>query len=77
MADVGNPGSVLRSISSARESLRIVRPLVPRSAWECMNRLHLDALDDTALCASVDIAAPSPSGSWPAASSSAASSAVR
>jgi uncharacterized alpha-E superfamily protein len=51
MADVGNPGSVLRSISSARESLRIVRPLVPRSAWECMNRLHLDALDDTALCA--------------------------
>ncbi len=51
MADVGNPGSVLRSISAARESLRIVRPLVPRSAWECLNRLHLDAVDATARCA--------------------------
>lgn len=51
MADVGNPGSVLRSISAARESLRIVRPLVPRSAWECLNRLHLDAVEQTASCA--------------------------
>jgi uncharacterized alpha-E superfamily protein len=51
MADVGNPGSVFRSISAARESLRVVRPLVPRSAWECLNRLHIDALDDTTRCA--------------------------
>lgn len=50
MADVANPGSVLRSINAARESLRIVRPLVPRSAWECVNRLHLDAVDATARC---------------------------
>jgi uncharacterized alpha-E superfamily protein len=51
MADPGNPGSVFRSISAARESLRVVRPLVPRSAWECLNRLHLDALDETSRCA--------------------------
>jgi len=50
MADLGNPGSVLRAISGARERLRIVRPLVPRSAWECLNRLHLDALDEVTRC---------------------------
>ncbi len=50
MADVGNPGSVMRSISAARESLRIVRPLVPRSAWECMNQLHIDAQHDISQC---------------------------
>lgn len=51
MSDPSNPGSVVHSINAARETLRTVRPLVPRSAWECLNELNLHAIDDTALCA--------------------------
>jgi len=50
MADVGNPGSVLRAVNSARENLRVSRQMVPRSGWECLNRLHLTATDATAGC---------------------------
>lgn len=50
LADLGNPGSVLRSLNAARESLRVTRPLLPRSAWECLNRLHLDAVDELSAC---------------------------
>jgi uncharacterized alpha-E superfamily protein len=51
LADIGNPGSVLRSVNAARESLRVSRQLVPRRAWECLNRLHLVAADELAGCA--------------------------
>ncbi len=50
MADMGNPGSVIRSVTGATENLRVVRPVVPRSAWECLHRLALDAFEDTARC---------------------------
>lgn len=51
MADVGNPASVLRSVNSARENLRVTRQLVPGAAWECINRLHLTATESIADCA--------------------------
>ncbi|CAN5433868.1 alpha-E domain-containing protein [soil metagenome] len=51
MADVGNPGSVLRSVNGARENLRVSRQMVPRAGWECLNRLHLTATEATAGCA--------------------------
>lgn len=51
MSDVGNPASVLRSVNSARENLRVTRQLVPGAAWECINRLHLTATDSIADCA--------------------------
>ena len=50
MADVGNPGSVLRSVNAARENLRVSRQMVPRAGWECLNRLHLTATEATAGC---------------------------
>jgi len=50
MADVGNPGSVLRSVNSARENLRVSRQMVPRAGWECLNRLHMTATEATAGC---------------------------
>ena len=52
LADVGNPGSLVRSVNSARESLRVTRQLVPRSAWECLNELHRTATDHAAACTS-------------------------
>ena len=52
LADVGNPGSLVRSVNSARESLRVTRQMVPRSAWECLNGLHRTASEQTAACTS-------------------------
>ncbi len=52
LADVGNPGSLVRSVNSARESLRVTRQLVPRSAWECLNELHRTASKEAAACSS-------------------------
>ena len=52
LADVGHPGSLVRSVNSARESLRVTRQLVPRSAWECLNDLHRTASQDAAACTS-------------------------
>jgi uncharacterized alpha-E superfamily protein len=37
----GHPGSVLSCTATARHNLRSVRALIPRSAWETANRLHL------------------------------------
>jgi uncharacterized alpha-E superfamily protein len=47
-----NPGSVLSSIEAARQNLRSVRALLPRSSWEVVNRLHLHARE------TVDLAVP-------------------
>lgn len=35
-----NPGSILHSLSMARENARTVREILPRSAWEAVNELH-------------------------------------
>lgn len=48
LADIGNPTSLVRTVSAARENLRVTRQLVPRSAWETLNRLHLLVVDRTA-----------------------------
>jgi uncharacterized alpha-E superfamily protein len=39
--DEHNPGSVLSCLTAARTNLRSVRALLPRSAWEIANSLHL------------------------------------
>lgn len=37
VADSKNPSSVLSSLASAREDLRITRAVVPRAAWEALD----------------------------------------
>jgi len=37
-----NPGSILNSVTRARENLRSVRELVTTELWEAINRFHLD-----------------------------------
>lgn len=39
--DDENPSSVLSSVCSARAGLRVVRTIVPRTAWQITNRLFL------------------------------------
>lgn len=41
--DRDNPGSILSSLSAARESARTVRDILPHEAWEQLNALFLDA----------------------------------
>ena len=62
MPDMDNPGSVLRSVTARPRTCAVVRPLVPRSVWECLHRLGLDALDDTARCVQRRHRTASPSG---------------
>lgn len=45
IADISNPTSLVRTVSAARENLRVTRQLVPRSAWETLNRLHIAVVD--------------------------------
>lgn len=51
ITDGRNPGSVVRSISQARENMRITRSLMPRETWETVNKLHfyLQPLADRSL----------------------------
>jgi uncharacterized alpha-E superfamily protein len=39
MGDIHNPGSVIRSLDSARENARTIRDIIPREAWEQINHL--------------------------------------
>ena len=48
LADEDNPGSILSSIHSARENARTVRDIIPREAWEQINKLYLKAREDLA-----------------------------
>lgn len=48
LADEENPGSILSSIRSARENARTVRDIIPREAWEQINKLHLKARESLA-----------------------------
>ncbi len=41
IASEGNPGSLVRTIVAARENLRVTRSVVPWTAWETLNILHL------------------------------------
>lgn len=45
--DTENPSSILSALSSARESARTIRDLIPREAWEEINQLYLTAKTDT------------------------------
>lgn len=41
LADRLHPGSIRSSVRMARENLRTTRDVLPASAWECVNELHL------------------------------------
>ncbi len=41
IADEKNPGSILSSLTAARENARLLRDLLPREAWEQINVLYL------------------------------------
>ena len=41
VGDVRNPGSIMRSLESARENARTIRDIIPREAWEQINHLSL------------------------------------
>ena len=41
VGDFRNPGSVIRSLDSARENARTIRDIIPREAWEQINHLCL------------------------------------
>jgi uncharacterized alpha-E superfamily protein len=48
LADEDNPGSILASVRSARENARTVRDIIPREAWEQINKLYLKARETLA-----------------------------
>ncbi len=41
VADTKNPGSIISSVAQARENLRTCREIIPVSAWNAVNDLHL------------------------------------
>lgn len=41
LADTRNPGSLLNSLSYARENARTIRGILPREGWEQLNELYL------------------------------------
>jgi uncharacterized alpha-E superfamily protein len=42
IADLDNPGSILSSVSSARENARTLRDVLPNEVWEHMNELFME-----------------------------------
>ena len=46
LADSRNPGSLLNSLSYARENARTIRSIIPREAWQHLNELFLSAKSD-------------------------------
>ena len=46
IGDSSNPCSILNSLRAARENCRTVRDIIPRSGWEQINELYLDAGDN-------------------------------
>jgi uncharacterized alpha-E superfamily protein len=48
LADENNPGSILSSIRCARENARTVRDIIPREAWEQINKLYLKSREELA-----------------------------
>jgi len=45
ISDENNPGSILSTLSCARESARTIREILPREAWEELNTFYQNALD--------------------------------
>lgn len=43
IGDTQNPGSILSSLSAARENTRTIRDILPRESWELVNELYLHA----------------------------------
>ena len=43
IGDVNNPSSILNSLIMARENCRTVRDIIPRTAWQNINKLYLFA----------------------------------
>lgn len=43
IGDTNNPGSILSSLSGARENARTIRDIIPREVWEQVNELFLMA----------------------------------
>lgn len=41
-SDEVNPGSIMSSLSNARENARTIREILPREAWECINSLYME-----------------------------------
>ncbi|MBC7781448.1 MAG: alpha-E domain-containing protein, partial [Proteobacteria bacterium] len=48
IADEKNPGSIISSLTSARDNARLLRDLLPREAWEQINVLFLSAKQEAA-----------------------------
>jgi uncharacterized alpha-E superfamily protein len=46
VADKNNAGSIVGSLSAARENARTIREIIPREAWEQINELYLFANDN-------------------------------
>ncbi len=43
IGDLNNPSSILNSLAMARENCRTVRDIIPRTAWQNLNKLYLFA----------------------------------
>lgn len=43
VADIKNSGSIISSLSAARENARTIREIIPREAWEQINEVYLYA----------------------------------
>ncbi len=44
-ADADNPGSIMAAIARARDNLRTTRAMLPPTAWQVLNGLHLWAME--------------------------------
>jgi len=46
LGDNQNPGSIISSLSMARENARTIRDIIPRETWELINELYIYARDN-------------------------------
>lgn len=46
VGDPQNPGSIISSLSMARENARTIRDIIPRESWELINELYLHAREN-------------------------------
>lgn len=49
ISDENNPLSILSSLSYARENARTIREIMPREAWESINAMYNDALENKSM----------------------------
>lgn len=49
LVDKKHPGSIINSLSSARENARTVKEIIPREAWEQINQLYLFVTENSDL----------------------------